>query len=128
MSKALATATKQGKNIQYTATPPELEGSLASDPSSSPAHPIGTPPPLIPLLPVIPFVGTPPVGHSFPGFTASSTPKKQDESSSSSLSDHHDKRTCIGSPEIEVRSEHSSPWGDENMPKLVPEAGPSFEQ
>ena len=60
MSKALSTAVQQGKNVQSTAAAPEPEGSLPPDPSSSPAHLKGTPPPLIPVLPDIPFVGTPP--------------------------------------------------------------------
>ena len=45
-----------------------------------------------------------------------------------SRGDHCDKRIHIGSPEIEVRNEHSSCQGDENMPELVPEVGSSFEQ
>ena len=42
--------------------------------------------------------------------------------------DHHNKKTCVSSPEVEARSEHSSTRGNENTPELVPEAGPSFEQ
>ena len=127
MSEALATAMQQGENIQSTTAAPKPEGSLTLDPLSRPAHPTGPPPPLIPLLPDILFVGTPPVGHSFPGFTASPTLKKWDCFFSSSLCNHHDKRTCISSPEVEVRSRHSSARGNKNMPKLVPEAGSSSE-
>ena len=100
----------------------------APGPSSSLAHLTGTLPSLVPLLLDIPFVGTPPVGCLFPWFIASPTLKKCIWSSSGSLSDYHNKRTHIGSPEVEVRSEHSSAWGDENISELVPEAGPSFEQ
>ena len=64
------------------------------------------PPPLMPLLPDIPFVDTPPVGHPFPGFIASPTPKNWDLSSSSSLGDHHTKRTHLSPKEAEVTSEH----------------------
>ena len=124
----MATATQQGENVQSTTAAPEPEGSLALGPLNSPAHPTGTPPPLIPLLPDIPIVGTLPVECPFPGFITSPTPKKQDCSSSNSLDNHCKKSTHVGSPEVEVRSEHSSVRGDENMPKLVPEAGSSFEQ
>ena len=127
MSEALATTMQQDKDIPNTAAAHEPEGSLALGPSSSPAYPTGTLPPLVSLLLDIPFVGTPPVGHPFPGFIASPTLKKWDCSSSTSLNDHHDKRTCIGSPEVEIRSEHSSAWGNENMSKLVLDARPSFE-
>ena len=71
---------------------------------------------------------TPLVGCPFPGPRANPTQKKWDHSPSSSLGNHHDKRTHVGSQEVKVRSEHSSVWGNENMPKLVLEAGPSFEQ
>ena len=128
MSEALATAVQQGENVQSTTAAPKPEGSLAPDPSSSPAYPTGTPPPLIPFLPDIPFVGTPPVGHPFPGFIASPTPKKWDHSSSSSLGNHYHKRVHISSPEVEVRSKHSSALGDKNMLRLALEARLSFQQ
>ena len=126
MSKALATAFQQGKNVQCTTAAPKPEESPALGSSSSPAHPTGTPPSLIPLLPDIPFISNPPVGNPFPGFIASPTLKEWDFSISGSLSDHCDKRTLIGSPEVKVRSEHSSAWGDKNTSTLVPETGTSF--
>ena len=46
---------------------------------------------------------------------------KWDCSPSASLGDHHDKRTCISFEEVEVKSGHNCAWGDEYMPKLVPE-------
>ena len=51
-----------------------------------------------------------------------------DHSSSSSLGNHCDKRTCISFQEVEARSEHSSAWTNENMPELVLEVRPSHEQ
>ena len=128
VGEVLATAMQQGKNVQSTATAAELEGSLALDPSSSPAHPIGTPPLPGPPLPDIPFVGTPQVGHPFAEFLAISTEKKWDCSSSSSLDNHQNKRTGVDSQEVKVRSEHSSAQGDEDTSKLIPETGTSFEQ
>ena len=71
MSKALATAMQQGENVQSTTVAPKPEGSPALDPLSSSACPPRTPPPLIPLLPDISFVGTPPVVYTYSGFIAS---------------------------------------------------------
>ena len=59
VGEALATTVQQGENVQSTTAAPQPEGSLAPGPLSSPAHPTGTLPPLMPLLPDIPFVGTP---------------------------------------------------------------------
>ena len=70
MSEALVTAMQQGGHVQSTAAAPQPEGLLVLDPSSTPDHPTGNPPLLKPLLPDIPFVGTPPVGCPFPGFIA----------------------------------------------------------
>ena len=75
MNKALATAMQQGKNVPTTAAATEAEGSLTLGPSSSLAHPSGNPP-LVPFLPDIPFVCTPPVGCSFPEFIAGPSQKK----------------------------------------------------
>ena len=82
----------------------------------------------MPPLPEILFVDTPLVGCPFVEFLTIPTWKKWDCSSSSSLSNHHDKRTHIDSEEVKARSEHSSAQGDEDMTKLVMEAGPSFNQ
>ena len=128
MSGALATATQQDEDVPATTTASEPEGSLASGPSSSPTHPPRTPPFRVPPLLDIPFVSIPPVECPFAEFLAVPTQKKWDCSSSSSLSDHCHKRTHVNSQEVEARSEHSSTQDDEDMPKSVPEAGPSFKQ
>ena len=75
MSKALATTVQQDEDIPATSIVPEPEGSLAPGPSNSPAHQTGTLPLSVPPLPDISFVGTPPVGYPFAGFTASPTQK-----------------------------------------------------
>ena len=103
-----------------------LTGSRSSQ--ASPACPPGTLPLAVPPLPDIPFIGTPLVGHPFAEFLDIPTQKKWDCPSSCLLSNHHDKRTYINFQEVEARSEHSSAPGDEDMPKLVSEAGPSFKQ
>ena len=110
IGEALATAMQQGENSPTTTAAPKVVGSMAGGPSSSPAHPTETLPPLILLLLDIPFVVTPPVGHPYPEFIASPTPEKWDGSSSSSLGNHCDKRTHIGSQKVEVRNEHNSAW------------------
>ena len=76
MGEALATAMQQGKNVQSTTAAHEQEGSLTLDPSSSPAHPTGNPPPPAPPLPDIPLVGTPPVGCLLAEFLTIPTQKK----------------------------------------------------
>ena len=58
MSEVMAMAIQQDEDIQTTTTVPQPEGSPALGCWSSPAHPTGTPPPLVPLLPDIPFEGT----------------------------------------------------------------------
>ena len=116
MSGVKATAMQQDEEVPAASDP---EGSPAPGPSSSPAHPLGTPLPPVPPLPNIPLVGTILVGCQFAEFLAISTHEKQDYSSSSSLNDHHNKRTQVDSQEVKARSEHNSEQGDENMPKLV---------
>ena len=69
-----------------------------------------------------------PSGDPFAEFLAVSTQKKLDCSSSSSLDDHHDKRTHVSSQEVEAMSEHSSAQDNEDMPKLVLGTGISFKQ
>ena len=128
MSGVLATAMQQNEDIPATTTAAKPDGSLAPGPSSSPAHPPGTPPlPVHSLLDIL-FVGTPPVGHPFAEFLAIPKQKRWDCSSKSSLDDHCNKRTHADSQEVEARSEHRSAQGNEDMPKLVLEAGPSFKQ
>ena len=79
---------------------------------SSPAHPTETPPPVIPLLPDLPFEGTPSRGHPFLESLAGPLP-------SGSFNDHHGKRSRLNSPEVEVRCEDSSTQGDDYMPRLI---------
>ena len=62
MGDALVTAMQQGENVPATTAVPKPEESTALGPSSSPAHLTENPPPIIPLLPDFPFVGTPPGG------------------------------------------------------------------
>ena len=90
MSEVMAMAIKQDEDIPATTSVSEPEGSTALGCSSSPAHPTGTPP-LVPLLPDIPFVGTTLLWCLFPEFTAGPTQTKWDHSSSGSL-DSHQKR------------------------------------
>ena len=59
ISEALATTTQQGKGALATAVVPELEDSPAPGSPSSPACLASTPPSPAPLLPDLPFVGTP---------------------------------------------------------------------
>ena len=94
----------------------EPEGSPALGPSSSPGCPCGILRLPVPLLPDIPFAGTPPVGCPFAEFLAIPTWKKWEHSSSGSLSHHHDKGTHVDPREIMARSEHSSVQGNEDMP------------
>ena len=73
MSGMMATTVQQDEDVPAASEP---EGSPVPGPSSSPAYPPGTPPLLVPPLPHIPFVGTPPVGHPFAKFLAVSIEKK----------------------------------------------------
>ena len=91
MSDVLATASQQEEDIPVTIAIPEPEGSWAPDPSDSPAHQTETPPLPVPPLWDIPFVFTQLVGCTFAEFLAIPIQKKWDHSSSSSLSNHHDK-------------------------------------
>ena len=75
MGNALVTAAWQGKNTPATTVAPELEESTTPGPTSSPAHLTETHPAIIPLLPDLPFVAIPPVGHPFAEFLAISTQK-----------------------------------------------------
>ena len=62
LSEALVATLQQGKNALPTVVAPELEESPTPGSSSSQAHLTGTPPPLAPLLPDLPFMGSPPGG------------------------------------------------------------------
>ena len=109
-----------------TTTSPKPEGSQILASSDSPAHQAGTPPLPVPPLLDIPFVGIPLVGHPFTGFIASSIQKKWHCSSRCALGDQCNKQTHADSQEVEARSEHSYTKGNEDMPKLAPEARHSF--
>ena len=76
MSRALTTATQQGKDVPATTTASDPEGSPSAGPLSSPTYPPGTPPLPVPPLPDIPLGGTPLVGYPFADFLAVSTQKK----------------------------------------------------
>ena len=128
INKPLVTATWLGENTPATTAVPEQEGSPVPGPSNSPAYFSETPSPIIPLLPDLPFMGTPLMGCPFTEFLATSTQKKWDHSPSSSFDHHCSKRTCIDSQEVKTGSNHSSTWGNGNTPGLIPEAGPSSEQ
>ena len=78
-----------------TSTVPEPESSQVLDPSDSPIHHTGTPPPPVPPLLDIPFVGTPLVGCPFAGVIINPAQKKWDFSSSSTFGDHCYKQTHV---------------------------------
>ena len=126
ISEAASMADHQDKGISIVSEPcptapdPEPCTLLFPGPSG------GLTPPLVMLpLPVfsIPDIlldGTSLLGHSLAGLTI--PPKgKQDHSPSDSPDRLHIRRTCIASSEVEVRSEHSSTWGDNHMPDPTPE-------
>ena len=94
-------------------------------PLRSPAHQTWTLPLQVPLLLDIPFVGTPPVGCPLTRFIISHA-EKWDHSPSSAFSDQCNKQTYINSQEVNVRSEHSSTNGKEDIPKLDERLGPSY--
>ena len=81
ISEALVTTMQLGKNTPATIAVPEPKQSTSLGPSSRPTHCSETPPSIIPLLPDLPLMGTPPVGCPFAEFLATSTQKKQDCSS-----------------------------------------------
>ena len=73
MSRTMATVMQQDEDVPAASEP---QGSPAAGPSSSPVHPLRTPPlPALPLLD-LPFGGTPPLGHIFACFLAISAQKK----------------------------------------------------
>ena len=93
--------------------------------SSNPTHSQETPPPAIPLLSDLPFEATPSMGHPFVESLAGHSQQKWGCSPSGSFGDNHEKTTWIDSPEMEVRSEHSSTWGIDYTPKLILGTRPS---
>ena len=125
MNEVLAITVQQEEDVPVTTTVPKPEGSQGPDPSDSPAHQTGTPPPPVPPLLDISFFGTPMVGHPFAGLIVGPAQKKQDHSLSGTLGDQCNKWTHVNSQEVKVRSKHSSTQGNEDMPELAPEARPS---
>ena len=95
--KMLTTAMQWGEDLATTTAASNSEVSLVPVFTSSPVHPGGTPPPLIPLLLDFPLNGTPLVVHPFPGFTISPSQRKQDHCPSDSISNHHNKWTHVHS-------------------------------
>ena len=82
----------------------------------------------IPLLPDLPFEGTPSVGCSFFESLADPLWKKRDCFPSRSFGNHHSKRTWVDSQEVEDRSKLSSTWGGDYMPELILVTRPSSAQ
>ena len=126
MSKAATIATHQdeGASIASEACPTTPEPEPCGSPVPGPSG-VLTPQQAMSLLPGfsmpdIPLDGTPLLGHSFAGLTIP-LKGKWDHSHSDSPDHLHVKRTHITSPEGEVRSEHSSTWGDNHMPDPTPE-------
>ena len=111
ISGAATTAAQQDNGIPNVSMPchtvPVPHGSPVPGPSGVLTSPLVTSPLLVPSLPDIPLAGTPLLGHPFADLFLPS--KGKWDHSPSDLPNHlHAKRTCITSPEIEVRSEHSS--------------------
>ena len=124
MSKVLATTVQEEEDVPVVITVPDPESSQTPNLSDSLACSTGAPPlPVSPFLYIL-FVGTLLLGYPFTEFIAGPTLKKQDHSPSGTLRDEHNKQTCVDSQEVKVRSNHSSTQGDEDTPKLVPEARP----
>ena len=69
-------------------------------------------------------------GHPFHGVVSLAGPSQEKRSCSPSrpFSTHHGKRTWINYPQVEVRSEHRSTWGDDYITELIPETRPSSRQ
>ena len=122
MDDTLVTTVLQGKNATATTAAPRPEKPPAPGFSSSPTHLTETPPVIL-LLPDLPFVGSPHVRHPFFESAAGPLQEKWDHSPIGSFGDYFGKRTLVHSPEVEVRGEHCSTWGDQTKPELVPEAG-----
>ena len=105
-----------------TGPEPKPHSLLAPGPSGLLTPPAVTSPLPVFSIPDIPLVGTPLLGHCFAGLNI--PPKGKQDHTPSNSPDHPDiKGTHITSPEIKVRSEYSSTWGDDNMPDQTPETG-----
>ena len=130
ISEATTMAAHQDESISILSEPcstmpepepePEPHGSPVPCPSGVLTPPLAMPPLPVFAIPYIAFYGTPLLGHSFAGLTI--PPKgKWYHSPSGSPNYLHIKRTCVTSPEGEVRSEHSPMQGDDHMPNPTPE-------
>ena len=117
MDDALVATTWQGKAAPATTAMPKPEKPSAPGLSSNPAHSTE-------ILSTRSFFW----GHPFFKSLASPLQKKRDHSTSRLFGDHHGKRTKVDSPEVEAGSEHSSTWGGNHMPKLIPDTKPSSAQ
>ena len=119
IGEAATTATHQDEGVSI-ASDPEPCGLPVPDPSG-----VLSPPLAMSLLPVfsipdIPLDGTPWLGHSFAGLTI--LPKGNLDHSPSDSPDHlYMNRNSVTSPEVKVRSKHSSIWGDDHTPNPTPE-------
>ena len=115
ISEATTMATQWDEGISivsgFCPTVPEPEPCGSPVPGLSG---VPTPPP-VSSLPDIPLAGNPLLGCPFAGLAIPS--KEKWDHSPSDLPNHlHVKRTHITSPEVEVRSEHSSTQGNKHMP------------
>ena len=125
VSEATTMATQQDEDVSTISGPcptvPEPCDLPVPCPSRVPMPPMATSPLPVSSLPDIPLAGTPLLGHPF-ACLAIPSKGKWDYSPSDSPVCLHIKRTCITSPEVEVRSEHISTQGDDHTPNLTPEA------
>ena len=96
---ALAASKQQGKTALATASVTESEEPPTPGLSSSPAQSSETLPPAKPLLPDLPFEGTPSMGCPFFEYLTGPSQKKRECSPSRSFSDHHSKKTQVNSNE-----------------------------
>ena len=126
ISEAATMAAHQDEGISVASEPcptaPKGEPcrSLVPGPHGVLTPPLAMSPVLVFSIPDIPLDGTPFLGHCFAGLTI--PPKGKYDHYPSDSPDHlHIKRTCITSPEVEVRCEHSSTWGNNHMPDPTPE-------
>ena len=133
ISKATTTATQQDEGISIvfdpcsTASESEPHGLPVPGPSGVMIPSPVMSPLSVSSMPDIPLGSTPLLGHSFAGLTI--PPKgKQDHSPSDSPNHLHVKMTCVTSLEIEVRSKHSSTWGNDHTPDPTPETRTDSEQ
>ena len=119
-------AIQQDEGISIISRPcptvfqPEPCGSPVPDPSEVLTPPLVTSTPPVSSLLDIPLAGTPLQGHPFADLAI--LPKgKWDHTPSDSPNHLHTKRDHVTSPEVEVRSEHSSTLGNDHIPNLTPE-------